>query len=193
MAQQRFVVAVIGDGPSDRLEGLHQIYVGELLALTAGEFDVQIRRFSGDWSKGSVDAAIEEAYAAPDVDLVLVTGIVANQIVATKREFSKPTFLPIIIDTELLAGEATVGKSGVANLNYLSAYADFATDLDTLARIVPYRNLALFIDSSLASAIPELRDAAYAASDARGIELLEVMHDGVDHHLMDRVPANANG
>jgi len=192
MAQQRFVVAVIGDGPSDRLEGLHQIYVGELLALTAGEFDVQIRRFSGDWSKGSVDAAIEEAYAAPDVDLVLVTGIVANQIVATKREFSKPTFLPIIIDTELLAGEATVGKSGVANLNYLSAYADFATDLDTLARIVPYRNLALFIDSSLASAIPELRDAAYAASDARGIELLEVMHDGVDHHLMDRVPANTD-
>jgi len=192
MAQQQFVVAVVADGPSDRLEGLHQIYVGELLALTAGEFDVQIRRFSGDWSKESVDAAIEEAYAAPDVDLVLVTGFVANQIVATKREFSKPTFLPIIIDTELLAGEATVGKSGVANLNYLTAFADFAIDLDTLARIVPYRNLTLFIDSSLASAIPELRDAAYAASDARGIELLEVMHDGIDHHLMNRVPANTD-
>jgi len=192
VAQQQFVVAVVADGPSDRLEGLHQIYVGELLALTAGEFDVQIRRFSGDWSKESVDAAIEEAYAAPDVDLVLVTGFVANQIVATKREFSKPTFLPIIIDTGLLAGEATVGKSGVANLNYLSAYADFAIDLDTLARIVPYRNLALFIDSSLASAIPELRDAAYAASDARGIELLEVLHDGIDHHLMNRVPANTD-
>jgi outer membrane protein TolC len=192
VAQQQFVVAVVADGPSDRLEGLHQIYVGELLALTAGEFDVQIRRFSGDWSKESVDAAIEEAYSAPDVDLVLVTGFVANQIVATKREFSKPTFLPIIIDTTLLAGEATVGKSGVANLNYLSAYADFAIDLDTLARIVPYRNLALFIDSSLASAIPELRDAAYAASDARGIELIEVLHDGIDHRLMNRVPANTD-
>ncbi len=192
VAQQQFIVAVVADGPSDRLEGLHQIYIGELLALTAGEFDVQIRRFSGDWSKESVDAAIEEAYAAPDVDLVLVTGFVANQIVATKREFSKPTFLPIIIDTALVAGEATVGKSGVANLNYLSAFADFAIDLDTLARIVPYRNLTLFIDSSLASAIPELRDAAYAASDARGIELLEVMHDGIDHRLMNRVPANTD-
>ena len=192
VAQQQFIVAVVADGPSDRLEGLHQIYIGELLALTAGEFDVQIRRFSGDWSKESVDAAIEEAYAAPDVDLVLVTGFVANQIVATKREFSKPTFLPIIIDTALLAGEATVGKSGVANLNYLSAYADFAIDLDTLARIVPYRNLTLLIDSTLASAIPELRDAAYAASDARGIELLEVMHDGIDHRLMNRVPANTD-
>jgi len=192
MAQERFVVAVVDDGPSDRLAELHQIYIDELLALTASEFDVQIRRYSGEWSKESVDAAIEDAYDAADVDLVLVTGFVANQLAATKREFSKPTFLPIIIDTGLLPGEATVGKSGVANLNYLSAFADFAIDLDTLARIVPYRNLTVFIDSSLASAITELRDAAYAASDARGIELLEVTHDGVDHRLMNRVPANTD-
>ena len=192
MAQERFVVAVVTDGSPNRLAGQHQVYIDELLALTESEFDVQIRHYSGEWSRESVDAAIGEAYDAPDVDLVLVTGFVANQIAASKREFSKPTFLPIIVDTGLLAGEATIGKSGVANLNYLSAYADFAIDLDTLARIVPYRNLALFIDSILASAMPELRDAAYAASDARGIELIEVLHDGTDHQLMNQVPANTD-
>jgi len=185
-------VAVVSDGSPNRLAGQHQVYVDELLALTESEFDVQIRHFSGKWSKESVDAAIEAAYDAPDVDMVLVTGFVANQIAASKREFSKPTFLPVIVDTGLVAGDATIGKSGVTNLNYLSAYADFAIDLDTLARIIPYRNLALFVDSILASAMPKLRDAAYAASDARGIELLEVHHDGIDHRLMNRVPANTD-
>ena len=193
LAQQQFVVAVVADGSSNRLAGQDQIYIDELLALTTSEFDVQIRQFSGEWSKESIDATLEQVYADPEVDFVLVTGFISNQIAATRRNFTKPTFLPIIIDTALLAGEATVGRSGVANLSYLTAYADFAIDLDTLARIVPYRKLALFIDSSLASAMPELRDAAYAASNARGIELVEVMHDGIDHHLMNRVPANTDG
>ncbi|MDH3351008.1 MAG: TolC family protein, partial [Gammaproteobacteria bacterium] len=95
-------------------------------------------------------------------------------------------------DVGLVAGEPTVGKSGKANLNYLTAYADFAGDLDTLARITPYRNLVLFVDTALSSAIPALRDAAYAAAEARGINLLEVLHDGADHRLMNRVPADTD-
>jgi outer membrane protein TolC len=192
MAQERFVVAVVGDGPSDRFELQHQQYIDELLALTSNEFDVEIRHFSGEWSKQSIDTAIADAYADAEIDLVLVTGFVANQIAAIRPEFPKPTFLPVIIDVTLVAGDDSVSTSGKANLNYLTAYADFADDLDTLARITPYRNLALFIDTSLASAIPELRDAAYAASDARGIELIEVPHDGVDHRLMNRVPADTD-
>lgn len=192
VAQDRVVVAVVGDGASDRLAGQHGKYIDELLALTSSEFGVQIKPFSGEWSKESITAATDAAYLDPDVDLVLITGFVANQLAATKRSFSKPTFLPIIVDKGLLAAEATVGKSGIANLNYLSAYADFAEDLDTLARIVPYRKLVLFVDAALSSAIPELRDAAYAASSERGIELLEVTHDGVDHRMMNRVPAGTD-
>lgn len=192
LAQKQVVVAAVGDGPADRRSGAQQKYIDELLVLTGGEFDVQIQHFSGEWSKASIEAAIERAYGDSRVDLVLVTGFVGNQIAATRREFPKPTFLPIILDIRLLTTESPVGKSGVANLNYLSAYADFADDLDTLARIVPYRNLVLFVDAGLSSAIPALRDAAYAASAERGIELLEVTHDGIDHRLMNRVPANTD-
>jgi len=70
-AQEQVVVAVVGDGPSNRLAGQEQIYIDELLALTAGEFDVQIRHFSGEWSKDSIVATLEKAYADPKVDLVL--------------------------------------------------------------------------------------------------------------------------
>jgi len=192
LAQQRFVVAVVGDGPSDRFAIQQQKYVDELLALTENEFEVELRRFLGNWSKDSIDAVLDSVYEDPSIDLVLINGFVANQVAATRREFSKPTFLPLIIDVGLLAGDTGVGRSGVENLNYLSAYADFTDDLDTLARIVPYRTLVLIVDEALSSAIPELREAALAASEARGIELIEVTHDGIDHRLMNRVPAETD-
>jgi outer membrane protein TolC len=192
VAQEHVVVAVVGDGPSDRFELQHQIYIDELLALTSSEFDVEIRPFAGEWSNESIDAAISDAYADHEVDLVLVTGFVANQIAAVRPEFPKPTFLPVIIDVGLVASEVSVGRSGKSNLNYLTAYADFAGDLDTLARITPYKNLVLFIDTALSSAVLALRDAAYAASEVRGINLLEVTHDGIDHRLMNRVPADTD-
>ena len=110
VAQEHVVVGIVSDGPSDRFELQHQIYIDELLALTSSEFDVEIRRFEGEWSKESIDDAITDAYADRDVDLVLVTGFVANQIAAIRPEFLKPTFLPIIIDVGLVASEAPVGS-----------------------------------------------------------------------------------
>ena len=101
-AQEKVVVAVVLDGPSDRLAAQQQRYVDELLVLTANEFDVEIRTYVGAWSKDSTLSSIDAAYADPDVNLVLVTGFVGNQLAATRSEFPKPTFLPVILDTGLL-------------------------------------------------------------------------------------------
>ncbi len=191
-AQQTVVVAVISDGPSDRLAEQQQKYVDELLTLTRNDFDVEIRRFEADWDKVSIESELENAYTDAAVDYVLVLGFVANQIAATRREFPKPTFLPVIIDTGLFASSAVNGKSGIPNLNYLSAYANFSDDLDTLSRFATYRKLVLFVDDSIASAIPQLREAALATSEEKGIELQMVVHDGTDHRLMNRVPAGTD-
>ena len=188
-AQERVGVAVVLDGPSDRLATQQQLYVDELLALTANEFDVEIRTFVGEWSREASLSTIDAAYADPSVDLVLIVGFVANQLAATRSDFPKPTFLPLVLDTGLLRSGELGGTSGIRNLNYLNAYANFSDDLDTLSRFTPYRNLVLFVDENLSSAIPQLRDAALNVSSARGITLIEVTHDGIDHRLMNRVPA----
>ncbi len=186
--QQRIVVAVVEDGPSDRLASLQQVYVDELLALTRSDFDVEIQRRSGNWDKASIESALDAAYSDSDVDHVLVLGFVANQLAATRQVFPKPTFLPLILDTGLLASPPVDGTSGIPGLNYLSAYANFASDLDTLSRFVTYRKLVLFVDDSISSAIPVLRDAALQTSRAKGVDLVMVAHDGSDHRLMNRVP-----
>ncbi len=183
-----FGVAVLYDGESERMADRQQKYVDELLTLVSGEFNISIEVFRGDWTKESIERAMLDAYAAPQIDMLLVTGFVANQLVAAWGEHPKPTFLPTIVDTGLLPEASDVGTSGVPNLNYLSAYADFNSDLDILARITPYKVLALFVDQELASAIPAVRERAFTTSVEHGVELIIIMHDGVDHALMNRVP-----
>lgn len=191
-AQQRVVVAVVSDGPASRQVGQQDLYISELLALTEREFDVEIRTFEARWNRETIEAALDAAYASDEVDYVLVSGFIANQIAALRRVFPKPTFLPIILDVNLLAEEAVGDSSGIPNLSYLVAYADFSADLDTLARLTSYRKLALLYDEEVASAIPELRQSAYAVAGERGVELLEVTHDGQDHRLINRVPADTD-
>jgi outer membrane protein len=183
-----FGVAVLYDGESERMADRQQKYVDELLTLVSGEFDISIEIFRGNWTKESIEQAMLDAYNAPQTDMLLVTGFVANQLVAAWGEHPKPTFLPTIVDTGLLPDASPSGTSGVSNLNYLSAYADFNSDLDILAEITPYKTLALFVDQELASAIPEVRDRAMAASAAKDVELIIIMHDGIDHALMNQVP-----
>ena len=191
-AQEKVTVAVVRDGPADRMEMQQQLYIDELLALTRADFDVHITQLSGNWDKASIEQSLDDAYADGDVDYVLVIGFVANQLAATRRTFPKPTFLPLILDTGLLSSPPVDGKSGIPGLNYLSAYANFSADLDTLSRFVTYRKLVLFVDDSVSAAIPVLRDAAIETSNAKGIELVVVAHDGTDHRLMNRVPAGTD-
>lgn len=191
-AQERVVVAVIEDGPSDRMAQQQQIYVDELLGLVRNEFDVDIRRMSGNWDKASIERSLDRAYADDEIGYVLVLGFVANQLAATRQVFPKPTFLPLILDTGLLKSPPVDGKSGIPGLNYLSAYANFSSDIDTLARLATYRKLVLFVDASISSAIPVLRDAAIRTTQAKGLELVVVTHDGSDHDLMNRVPEGAD-
>lgn len=191
-AQQSVVVGVVSDGPDDRLQPQQTIYINELLALTASEFGVEVRNYDGNWNQTSMLQAIDQAYADPDVDMVLVIGFVSNQLAALRESYPKPTFLPIILDSALFPTEPVDGTSGIMNLNYLNAYADFSEDLDMLARIVTYDKLALLIDENIASSIPKLRQTALESSIVRGVELVEVTHDGRDHDLVSRIPAGTD-
>ena len=190
--QKQFVVAVVNDGPGERLESQQQKYIDELVALTEPEFQVEIRRFSGDWNRESIEKALSSAYAAPDVDMVLAVGFVVNQVSATRKQFPKPTFLPLILDVALLPNEPMGDTSGVTNLNYLNSYANFAGDLDTFLKILPFQHLVLLVDQELNAAIPELRASAFSLSNDRGIELTVVPHDGTDHRLLNQVPAKTD-
>jgi len=189
-AQQRFDIAVIDDGPSDRLSDRHDVYVGELLTLTQDEFDVRIHTYSGKWNHHSIETLIEEAYADPEIDMLMVIGFVANQIATMRTVYPKPTFLPVLLDAGHLVAPSVDRKSGINNLNYLTVYSKFAEDLDAMGDLVQFKKLVLLMDEEFSAAIPDLKAEAIAVCAARGIELVEITHDGLNHDLMSRVPAD---
>ena len=119
-------------------------------------------------------------------------GILGNQVAAMRSYFPKPTFLPVMLDVGVLPLQAVERKSGIRNLNYLTLYTDFGDDLDTMSRLVTFRNVVVLIGDVLASVIPDLRRQATAMSSDRGIEFALVTHDGTDHNLMARVPRNTD-
>ena len=192
LAQERFDVAVVIDGSPDRLEERNQVYIDELLALTEGEFDVRVSRIDGNWSTDGINAALDQAYSDPEIEMVMVTGFAGNQIAAMRSEFPKPTFLPVMLDVGVLPSQAVEGKSGVRNLNYLTLYTDFGDDLDTMSRMVDYRNVVILMGELLAAVIPDLRQEASTITEERGINFGLVAHDGVDHKLMARVPLDTD-
>ncbi len=187
-AQQRFDVAIVSDGSSDRLDEVRRVYIEELLALTENEFDVRIHDFPGEWTRQSIEGAFDAAYSDPDIDILFITGFISSQIGTQREAYPKPTFLPLILDPGLLLSPPVDGKSGIPNLSYLIVYANFGEDLDAIAELVDVDRVALFIDQELSRSIPQLRESANAVTQQRGMELVLIEHDGVDHALVDRVP-----
>jgi outer membrane protein len=188
LAQQVVNVAVIGDGPNDRLQFRSDVYVRELLALTKNEFDVRIHYSIGDWTHDGIAGNIEKAYENPGIDLVLVMGFVSNQIATTRTHYPKPTFLPVLLDPSKLIHPPIDQKSRIPNLNYLAVYNQFGEDIAALQKLVKFNNLVLIMDQELSDSIGGLKASAVQQSGAMGVTLIEVTHDGVNHNLMDSVP-----
>lgn len=185
-AAPRVGIAVISDGPQYQLQDVEDIFTRELLALTSNEFEVEFKRLVADWSLDSVNVAMEQAYADPDVDLVLVLGFAANQLVVSRPSFPKPTFLPLVFNADLLDAPTTASiGSGRKNLNYLADRVPFAEDLASFQRVVPFKHAALLTDAVIIEAIP--KGPALVRAQGEGTQFTFVAHDGVSHDLASRL------
>ncbi|MGS2723254.1 TolC family protein [Porticoccus sp. GXU_MW_L64] len=186
-------IAVISDGPDRQLRFIEQLYRQEITALTEGEFQVTFKPFQGGWSAAGIRNAFERAYADPAVDMLLVSGVAANQIGAARNDFPKPTFLPLVFDAQLLGVPSSGSGSGVRNFNYLVDRVEFSEQLASFRRVAPVRNIALLVDEVILAAVPELAEKARQLAKQQSINMYFVGHDGVDHKLLNQLPAGVDG
>ena len=179
-------VAIISDGPQYQLQDVEDIFVEELIALTDNVFDIAFKQVPADWSLASVDAAMRKAYADPDIDMVLVLGFAANQLVVSRSEFPKPTFLPLVFNADLLDAPTSRIGSGRRNLNYLADRVPFREDLRTFQRVSRFQNAALITDSVILEAIPQGPDIV--REQGQGVRFTFIGHDGSNHDLVTAIP-----
>ncbi len=153
LAASTLQIALIVDGPRQQVRDLSPLFRKELEDLTSGEFDIQFREFSSDWSISGIQDAISRAYADRDIDLVLVIGFASTQVAAFRKHFPKPTFLPLLFNAEFINAPAAGNSSGLSNLNYLVDKIPFSVEVQALQRLLPFDAATIIIDSLIIDAL----------------------------------------
>jgi outer membrane protein TolC len=188
-----FDVAVVSDGePQGNSAAMLGLFQDEILNLTEGEFDVRFKTFESHWTAASIQSAMAAAYADPDIDLVVVLGISANQLLIGLETFAKPSFLPLVFDGQLLDAPANGNSSGKRNLNYLTDELDFDEDVRAMRLVVPFHRATLIGDEIVISAAPHIPRHATRLAAEIGVEMDFVGHQGGSvGDLLSRLPKDS--
>jgi len=189
-------VALLDDAePADHV-GMRQRHIDELKTLTKAEFDLVLIDYRIDWSTDDYRQQLDAIYQNPKVDMLLVLGVAANQIVVKRPRFAKPTFLPFVVERELAGapfkqvGEGKNGISGKKNLSYLSYSSEFVDTVEQLRDVVRFNNIAIIGDEVLFRVLPpQLLTRVEQNPD---LQLQMVPHDGQDHNVLPRIPDNVD-
>jgi outer membrane protein len=172
-ASHPFRVALVPDGPSERLDEVQKVLVKEVLDLTRGRWEVRFAedaRFAGNWTVASVKAAVENALADHDVDLVIATGFISSAELGRLKSYPKPCLALFVIDPELQGLPLRDGKTGVHNFSYLARPSVVERDLQVFHEIVPFTHVGVLYNALIDEVVPELKDRVVARAKEGGIE-----------------------
>jgi len=152
-------IALVTDGSSMLIDKIRHLFQKEISDLLEGEYNVEFphsEEFNGDWTAHGINALIEKAYDDPDIDIVVSIGVISSQIISEKRNLSKPSFAPFIIDETIQDLPLNMGTSGVHNLNYLNSASNTSENIDIFQKLSPFKDLAIVVDESLIKNFPAL-------------------------------------
>ncbi len=172
-------VALVRDGPPPRYPSLADPLKMEILALTAGEFDVRFPpdlSVDGAWRLDAIAAAVDRVLADPRTDLAVTLGPISSHMAARGGDPPKPVIAAVVIDADLQGLPRDGESSGVRNLTYIDAFKSFARDVRTFRDLVPFTHLAVLVDRLILKTVPDLRRLARSAAHeyTMGVSIIPV-------------------
>ncbi len=194
-ADERIDVGIVVDGDGPTLREVVELFMGEVSALTDGEFDVRLeesRILAGNWSVDGVEDAFDTLYDDREVDLVLALGFVSSTVAARMDDHPKPTFAPMVLDSDLSPLVRSGGSGGTSNLSYLVEEVRFAEEVEAFLEIVRFRKLALLLEKSVHDAIPGLAIRGVELASELGIDLVFVLQTDPEEDVVSRIPGDTD-
>jgi len=194
-------VAVILDRDSPRFHPLVEAFQREVRGFfRPGEIELLPPR-AGDGTAAGVEAVLNGALRDPAVAVVVALGSVGSHLLARSGSPPKPSIAAIIIDASWQDIPQREGASGIRRLTYVDQSYPVGSTLADFHRLIPFRKLAVLLDSDLLHAIPELETSAAALVRATGAEaaivparndadaILAALPAGVDAVYLTPLPA----
>ena len=166
-------IGIVMDGYWELYDDYRDLFLGEILELTRGEFDVRFpedKRIQGDWTAASVKSAMDRLLADREVDLIFALGLIVSHDVVTRAELSKPVIAPFILDAHLQGLPVSEGASRIRNFCFVNIPDILLRDVRNFLKVVRFKKLAYLSNVHYMRALPELEPRARALLDTLGIE-----------------------
>lgn len=186
-------VAIVTDGPSERVSSLRVLFLEEMRTVNRGEFDIRAPadlQIDADRTLAGVRSALNTVYADPRTDLVVTLGVLGSHAAAQRAKLPKPTVAPLVSNHGLQALPYKDGASGKRNLSYVSLDVNIHRDLTEFREIVPFKRLALLLDGAIAEAIPGIQNEASRVARELGISITPVFGANEAHSILAAIPAD---
>ena len=191
----QFNIGVLTDGKTDIYKSVESLFVKELLSLTDGEFEVTFdasNRLDGNWNVKNIETSLTQLQNDPDVDMIMALGFVSSLVAARSENLKKPTFAPLVLDSNLLGLPRDGNTSGVKNLNYLTEEVRFTDDVIAFREIIEFEKLALLVEKTIFDSVPGLAAQGKRWAKELGVEIVYVLNTAADENLVDKIPEDVD-
>ena len=209
-AQQRSIqVGTVLDGPSDSDAALRVLVETEAVRLLGNRYHARFppeKQLVGDWSVAKVRHNVDTLMADPEVDAIVVLGIVGPVHVSRRPEFPKPVVAAVVLDPETDAipnevrerprtGGGNVERvrvSGVANLSYVAFDLDLPRQVEAFRQIAPFSRLAILTIEAVENELAGVRRSVVKELGAIGVEAVFLPVGRSIEPALDRLPADVD-
>jgi hypothetical protein len=110
---------------------------------------------TADGTPASVRAALEAVLADPEVDVVIASGPLGSMIASQLPARRRPVIGVWVLDTAIQRIPEVDGASGLDNYTFVTTGDLMRTDLEALARVVPYERLVVIGSGASVDALPD--------------------------------------
>ena len=97
-------IGIVMDSQSPGLERIREVFYKEVQDLLNQEFDVSFSEYGeylGDWTVDGIRRAVNDALYDPKIDVIVGIGVMASNEISQRKELSKPSFAPFIMNIDL--------------------------------------------------------------------------------------------
>lgn len=196
LTQKPVNIAIINDVSSTEADFVKDGLISELTTLVASEFTLTFVDYTFDWDAPDYSSQIDDIYQNSSIDLVLVAGAAANQIMVQRKSFTKPTFLPFVVEREFIKApfkktpSTDNGISNKKNLSYLTYRTQFFDSISVLRQVVNFNNIVILGDEILFKALPI--DSLINAANDDTLSISVVEHNGIDDKVLSKIPPSTD-
>ena len=187
-------VAIVADGPSERVAKLRQVFLEEMRVVNQGDFDVQAPpalQLDGDRTLSGARRAFDRALADPRTDLVVTLGVLVSHAAARRSNLPKPVVAPLVANRGLQDLPYRDGASGRHNLSYVSLDVDIHRDLNAFRDIVPFERLVFLLDGAIGEAIPAANAEVARVAKTLGVTVTQVAVGASAARALAAIPRDA--